>query len=212
MHWCSVSVRRQHPGFLQTLVLTLGHRVCSWPLPAQAAGPRLLPVTAAASGLGIPAAGTGPEGSAAPASERTSVRGPGCSPPHLHLPVPSGCAGNERVRRAPRGWGGGWSFAPGSSRCCLRNSAPQQQPWHLHGSPQPRRRALAPRPSLAGFVALRWRETTAPPFALRVGPTLSIWQTHTGTNQEQDSRPRRECGWLVRSGTLWWYFSRVAVA
>lgn len=52
----------------------------------------------------------------------------------------------------------------------------------------------SPRPSLAGFVALRWRKTTASPLALRVGPTLSVWQTRTETNQEQDSRSRRECG------------------
>lgn len=93
-------------------------------------------------------------------------------PPHLHLPVPSGCAGNEIVRRAPRGWEGGWSFAPGSSRCCLRNSAPQQQPWHLHGSPQPRRRALAPAPPWR--ASSHWDDVK-----LQRLPSLWGWASHS---------------------------------
>lgn len=60
MHRFSASVRRQDPGFLWNLVLTLGHRVCRWPL----AGP-----------------GSWAPGSSRPRQPRP--RHPGCTHPRL---------------------------------------------------------------------------------------------------------------------------------
>lgn len=214
MHWFSASVRRQHPGFLQTLVLTLGHRVCSWPLPAPGCWAPAPPGHGSSERPRHPSCRHRARGYAVPASERTRGRGPGCSPPPAAPPLTcpvrvcrerKSSQSTSRVRRGLELRSGFLSLLLEELGSAAAAMTPSRQPPTAAESARPR-------PSLAGFVALRWRKTTAPPFAVRVGPTLSVWQTRTGTNQEQDSRARRECGWLVRTGTLWWCFSRVTVA
>lgn len=123
----------------------------------QAAGPRLLPVTAAAGGLGIPAAGTGPEESAAPASERTRGKGPGCSPPPpappLTCPVRvcrerKSSQSTSRVRRGLELRSGFLSLLLEELGSAAAAMTPSRQPPTAAESARPC-------PSLAGFVALR---------------------------------------------------------
>lgn len=158
----------------------------------QAARPRFLPVTAAAGG-------TGPEAPAAPASERTRGRGPGCSPPPAAPPLTcpvrvcrerKSSQSTSRVRRGLELRSGVLSLLLEELGSAAAAMTPSRQTPTAAASARPH-------PSLAGFVALRWRKTTASAFALRVRPTLSVWQTRTGTNQEQDSRARRVCGGLT---------------
>lgn len=191
MHWFSARVRRQDPCFLSPSVLTRGHRVCSRPLPAPGNWAPA-PPGPGGRGLGILAADAMREDSATgeDSGERTGMLPTPAAPP-LTCPVRvcrerKSSQSTSRVRRGLELRSRFLSLqleALGSAAAAM---TPSQQPPSAA-------KTARPRPSRADCVALRWRKTTASYLDVRVGPTLSMWQTGTETNQEQGVWTRRFC-------------------